>query len=391
MEAIYRDNVLPLPMMAKFTSAGVFDLWEGLSPDPSLGLKAALGIPGEFEAGRAAASGAVCVVDPVSLYAWSRLGLTGIVAKSPSRLAVVQATLDTLRQLVEERESQRGRKMGTFGWDGEHYRLVELTDDVVDRQVAHAAAALAFAETLFLVPAETDRVLPANVTDLVADLPPAHHDTLLASMATGRSLLTDDLGFRVLAQEAGAAVTWTQAFAQAGHGPQGISHPEYRQVIAALMDANYQFTQFGHADVLGELHESGWTISDRLRSLAVLMSSTTIDRGSIARLLAVLIVDSKAQAPDNGAFAAFHVEYVRILRQSGRLREAERDYDATLPIVFSTLVQRINRVVLPGLLLGSTQLTPPGELAKDSRRLAKRQVGHLWRALQLGGLSLTAN
>jgi len=217
IETIYRDNIAPLPMMAKFTGSSVFDLWDAFSRQPALGLKSALGVVGEFESGRRAAGLGVAVVDPVSVYAWVRMGLGGIIRKSLGRLGVVQSTIDLLRQLVEEREAQRGRKMGTFGWDGERYQMIELSEDDIEVQIGHAAGALALAEAITVVPAETDQVLPDHLLDFLKDLHPAYHDTLIAALRPERSVLTDDLGFRAVVQEAEGAVTWTQPFSQAAH------------------------------------------------------------------------------------------------------------------------------------------------------------------------------
>jgi tetratricopeptide (TPR) repeat protein len=385
IEAIYRDNVIPLPMMAKFAGSDIFDLWERFSRDPALGLKSALGVGGEFEAGRAAGGQGISVVDPASIYAWTKLGIADQILKSPYQLAVVQATIDMFRQLVEEREANRGRKMGTFGWDGEHYRFVELTEDAINQQVSDASAALTLAESLMLVPAETDHTFPEQIADLLADLDPAYHDTLLAGLQPKRSVLTDDLGFRVIVQEAGAPVTWTQAFAQASHGVTGLSHPEYRAVIGSLIDANYRFTQFGHADILGELHDSNWTITDRLRDYARLMMSETLDRSSIAILLSQLLIDSRTQAPDDQAFAAFLTEYRRQSIEAGQGEQVKQDYDAAMQQMFERITRSANRVILPPRLLGTTHLTPPEKLAERSRQLADRQVNRVAKALRDGG------
>jgi hypothetical protein len=391
IETMYREGTLPLPMVAKFTGSSVFDLWDAFCGQPDLGLKSAVGIDEEFDAGRSAAKSGIVIVDPASVYGWSRMGVGPIIEKAGISLAVVQSSIDALRQLVEEREDQRGRKMGTFGWDGERYRLVELTDEMVDRQVAAASGALELAERLLLLPAEGDNPVPERIADFVKDLEPAYSDTLIAALRDKRALLTDDLGFRVVAQEAGATCTWTQAFAQAGHGPGGISHPEYRTIVAALINANYRFTQFGHAEVLGELLETGWSVNDRLRTYAALMTSDTLDRGSIARLLAQLLIDSKLHAPDDTALAAFHVAFAEAAVTSGKVATAREDYERALTVVEANITRSANRLLLPKLLRETTHLTPVPLLAREHREMARRQAqrlrgrleaGRLWRKLK---------
>lgn len=399
IETMYRESTLPLATMAKFTGSSVFDLWDAFSGQPELGLKSAVGIDTEFDTGRRAAKSGIVLVDPATLYGWSRMGIGPIVEKAGIRVAVVQSSIDALRQLVEERESQRGRQMGTFGWDGEHYRLVKLTDEMVDRQVAAASDALELAERLLLLPAEGDAPIPERIADFVRELEPAYADTLVAALREKRAVVTDDLGFRVIAQEAGAACTWTQAFAQAGHSATGISHPEYRSVVAALIEANHRFTQFGHADVLGELLEANWSVNARLRRYAAMMTSDTIDRGSIASLLAQLLLESKPHALGDSEYCAFHTAYAEAAVAAGKVDAAREDYERALKAVEATITRNANRLLLPKLLQETTHLTPVALLARKHRQIARGEVrriresldaGGLWRALGAGADALTA-
>ena len=386
VETMYREGTLPLPMIARFTGSSVFDLWDAFSVQPDLGLKSAVGIGEEFEAGRNAARSGVVMVDPATVYGWSRMGIAQIIEKAGIRLAVVQSSIDALRQLVDEREGQRGRKMGTFGWDGENYRLVELTDEMVDRQVAAASGALELAERLLLVPAEGDRPIPDGVAELIEDLDPAYSDTLLAALQNKRALLTDDLGIRVIAQEAGAACTWSQPFAQAGHGLAGISHPEYRSVVAALIGANHRFTQFGPAEILGELMESGWSVNDRLLRYAAMITSDTLDRGSIAALLGQLLIDSKLHAPDDVGYAAFQVAIARAATASGKGEVAREDLERALTVVTDIMERNANRLLLPKRLRETTNLNPVQMLIGESRQIALRQARRIRQSLESGGL-----
>ncbi|MBL7235906.1 hypothetical protein IFJ82_11365 [Novacetimonas hansenii] len=385
---MYRDNVLPLPMVAKFSGSSVFDVWDHLSVNSKLGLKSALGISGEFETGREAADRGIILVDPVSIYAWTRLGLCATLLKSGSRLAVVQATIDLFRQLLKERQSQRGRKMGILGWDGEHCRMAEFTEEAIERQVEEASAALEFTEKLMLLPAETDEFLPDSIADLLKDLEPAYYDTLIASLGPKRALLSDDLGFRVIAQGAGAAVSWTQPFKQVSLFSKYISHAEYIEVIASLIDANYYFTQFNHRDIIGELRNSGWVINDRLRRFARLMTSTTLDRASIATLLGNLLLASYHYAPDDTSLAAFPIAYAGMCRESCLLEQGRRDFSAAYQEAFEVIIRSWNRQFLPKRLIDTTCLTPLWFLTEESIRIAKRQVDRIRDALRRGGFTL---
>lgn len=388
IETLYRENVMPLPMAAKFGGASVFDIWDAFTTNPSLGIKSALGVTGEFDAGRVAAMAGVTLVDPVTLYGWTRMGVAADITKSPNRLAVVQATIDMLRELVEERESQRGKRLGTFGWDGQHYRLIEMSEDAIERQVADATAALRLAESLMLVASESEHRLSDEILELLQAMHPAFQDTILASLQPKRSFLSDDLGIRAIAQQAGSLSTWTQAFVQAGHCPNGISHFEYRVVIGALLDRHHRFTQISNADILAELLDSGWIINDRLRGMARAMIGPQIDRGSVARLLARLLVDSRQHAPNSPSLAVFHREYVSTCRTAGELNEAREVYQLAAIEAHRLLTKSVNRIYLPRKLLQTTNLQSPEILGRNAIEIAERLVEGIIKDLIDGGFVL---
>jgi hypothetical protein len=254
--------------------------------------------------------------------------------------------------------------------------------------VANATAALQFAESLQLVPSESEKVLSEEILDMLKGMDPAYHDTLLAALQPKRAFLTDDLCIRAIAQEAGAASTWTQAFAQAGHSPSGISHPEYRSVLAALLERHHRFTQIGNMEILAELLGSGWVIDERLTSFARVMTGPEIDRGSVAHLLARLVIDSSGQAPDGAALATFHREYVAACRAAGRTDDPGDVYVKAANAMQTLLAGRLNQLTLPPQLMATTYLHTPFSLAREARKIAKRQTEHLFERLSNGGLTL---
>ncbi len=262
---------------------------------------------------------------------------------------------------------------------------MELTDEMVDQQVTAASLALGLAKRLLLLPAEGDTPIPERIGELIEDLEPAYADTLIAALQEKRALLTDDLLFRVVAKEASAQCTWTQAFAQAGDGPAGISHPEYRTAVAALIVANHGFTQFGHAEVLGELLDTRWSMNDRLRIYAEMMTSNMLDRDSFASVLAQLLTDSKFHAPDEAKFAVFHIAFAEAATVAGKLwshakittgagcrredHRAEREPAAPPQAPSRNSESHARRVACRG-----------------PRQIAQRQVRDIRRSLESGGL-----
>lgn len=386
IEAIYRDKPLPLPMVAKFAGVSPFDVWDGFSAQADLGVKSAIGINEEFAAGRKAACGGILVVDPVTIYGWCRMGLAPLIENAGFRMAVVQSSIDALRRLLEERENKRGRDTGTFGWDGENYRLVELTEEILASQVAAASEALELAEKLLLVAAESNRPVPQKFADFFDELDPAYIDTLIAASHSNRCLLSDDLGFRVIAQEAGASGTWSQAFAQAAHMAGGMTHPEYRTVVSALIEANHSFTQFRPADIVGEVLEARWSVNDRLRKYIEMMFADTVDRSSVASLIAQVLIESKVHAPDDAKYARFHVAYAEAGTALGKAETARDDYERAMSIIAKIIERKASRLLFPQFLRETTYLTPLSKISAETHGIAMRQTQLMRESLERGGL-----
>lgn len=387
LESIYLDNVIPIPMFARFAGTSIFEVWENCSLKSGLGLKVAIGESNEFAAGRTAANTAVIIVDPLSIYAWVRMGLAPIMRKLTDRLVVVQSTIDALRQLLEEREGNRGRKTGTFGYDGERYFFVELPEEAAERQIADAKGAIELAEAFPVVAAETDHELSEGVIELLSDLHPAYHDTLIAALAPKRALLTDDFGFRVIAQEAGARVTWTQTFAQQVQRSKNLTHPEYRQIVGALMDANYGFVQFSAAEVLGELQDSAWHINDRVRDYARHLLRDTLYQASAASVLAEVLLSAQETAGIARA-AVFPKLLFEMAAESDFSKHLLSLVAAARQTALALRTRALNRVLLPRKLLHTTYHTPVADLATQSIEAARRSISQLWAALRAEGVGL---
>ena len=388
--SLYRKSVVPLPMLSRFAGASVFDLWDGLAWGADGGLKVAQGVEDEFRSGRVAAGAGLAVVDPLSIYGWVRTGLAEAVAPLRHRLAVVQSTIDMLRGLLAEWEAKRGRRTGSFGWDGEHYRMVELTDGTVDGRAAEVEAMVRLAESLRLVPAEADRPLREDVAELLGDGHPAFRDTLLAGAREGRCVLSDDLGFRVIAQEAGAAATWTQPFLQRWTGAEGLSRAGYRTALHRMIAAGYEFTQFGHVELVEELRESGWSLSDRLEVLADRLSRANVSGDSVALVMAQLILASAPEAPTDEAFAMLPRAVADRIAEGRSAAARDELFRTAFGLVVVTLVRQLNRARLRGKLLDTTRLHPPSLLAREHVDPADRFARRLWSRLREAGLDVAA-
>lgn len=387
---VYDTAVLPLSLMARFAGTDIYDLWEGLRARPGNFLKVALGTDQEMKLGAKVASDGLAVVDPLSIYAWVRLGIADVMLKLRERLGVVQSTIDLLRQLHAEREADQGQEGGIFGWDGEHYHFSKTTPEVVEQRIVDSWAAVSLAQALVLVPAEGNAVLPSGVRDLFGDVHPAFEDTLIAALGDKRSLLTDDLGLRVLAQAFSVPCTWTQTFVQANALSEGLSAEDYQRLLVALIDSRYDFTQIGHVDVLAALNASGWSLDGRVRSFAGLMARPNVDAESLSTVFAHLLVDSFTEEREAAAFAVFFGAYVDALKEAGSPLQPDTIFSRTIQKVEGTILKLVIDRQYRSELRVSSNLTSPENIVSDFKVVARNITLKIRGKLSDGGIQLVS-
>ena len=146
LKDLYRSGRFPLVMAAKFGGGSPFELWEGVLGDPDLQFNVVLGRPEDYAEAHDLLSAAKgrAIVDPTTLYGLVRLKIAETVRASFDDLGVTQTTIDLFRRVVQDRERDRGRKQGIFGWDGEHFQMVELGPEAIEGRIAQAQEVLEF-------------------------------------------------------------------------------------------------------------------------------------------------------------------------------------------------------------------------------------------------------
>ncbi|QGZ93525.1 PIN domain-containing protein [Terricaulis silvestris] len=387
IEDAYKTGNVPIGFAATVAGVEPVDLWEVFTGSPRIQLQVAAGAQPEFEAAHEhLRTRRVAVLDPVTLYGIVQLGLTDLVRASFDELMAVQGTIDLLRHSVLERRAKIGTRQSSLGWDGEHYHMIELTDDAIAAQVARAEAALVFAEGLVLAPAEADTPANADTHDLFDGMHRAFLDTALAAQVEGRVLLSDDRALRAMAAATlGTPCAWTQVALQ--HGVQAGSIPPaaYHEAAVKLADANYTFTMFGDAEVIHVLGRSNWQQSAGLDKLIELLGRKTNDAESIRSFLAALIISAWREAPDRQAFRRLFEAIAIGMRDA----QPESDVQELFQAAFDRAVSSLDsRAIAPGfrraLMSSSSMSSVEGILNRltiPAERISSRIADELSAAL----------
>jgi cellulose synthase operon protein C len=303
----YKSGTIPLAFIAKFSGASPFDMWDSIRYEPDGQFNVAQGLAAEFSnANELLASNRSGIIDPITLYGVINLGIASVVKDAFEDLAVVQTTIDLFREHLEAQRAKRGRRGGYFGWDGTHFRMIELSEDGIEQLVTRAQTALNFVESLTLIPAETTVEMNSTARAVIEDLHPAFMDTIYAAQSSGRLLVCDDFPLRMLVAEvAGVASVWTQPINNFALNRNLITLEAWFKTTGELVDAGYFFTMVGHKDFLFDLHQNDWAISSRVKKFCQLMARPSSDQASVRKVLAELISFGWSEAPSGEANVRF--------------------------------------------------------------------------------------
>jgi tetratricopeptide (TPR) repeat protein len=300
----HRSGQLPLMLLSRFSGSSPFDTWEWACANENLGLTVCLGLREELDTGfKAIAEVGKAVIEPITMYGIVRAGIAEKVRACFEDLAIVQTTVDLFRRLAAERGMECERDSGTMGWDGERLHVVRLDRSVKDARLALAKAALAFAESLTLIPAESSVVLSEDNRSLFEDVDPSFLDTMYAAQGDGRLFYCDEFMLRQLAAEiTGARGTWTQAAALPRMLAGRLPRDEYLDIVTKLLELHYRFTAVDIGSIFAQIARDGWSPSAAFELLTKQYFIPNVDVGFAAGVVADVARQAWVSKPHVAAF-----------------------------------------------------------------------------------------
>jgi hypothetical protein len=349
-------------LMSKLAGVSPCDVWESIVRMHDLKLIVSVGPVEEFAAATAdlERGPSRVVVDPITLYGLCQTGIAPLVRRCFDDMAVVQTTIDLFGRLLDERRSERGTRRGTLGWDGERYRMAEVDDAAIEQQIEAAERALEFAKSLTLVPAEPTAGLQAEARQLFAENDPSFLDTIYAAQGGGLLLLSDELLFRRLSQEAGAVkAIWTQPAAAFAANRKRITNDEYNEIVSGLVSARYHFTTIGPPNVIYQLRRDNWAITPRVEAFAANLAEPTNEPGSVMRVFADLVQASSQLAPGKAEQVNFLAALLRAFKRSRPDLDLSVLNQRVMSIIHTRMCNKLDDIFNRHRLLDGTSLVPP--------------------------------
>lgn len=341
IEEFYKTGSIPLSLFAKFAGTSGFNIWDGVSRAPHLILMTCVGSEDELSValGRMERD-RIAVIDPITLYGLTRMGIADLVLGGFTEVGLVQGAIDLLRGLVHERREAIGTDRGSLHATGDAFAFVEKTEDLARRRLADAEAALACAETLTVFPSEPLHPINPGALAYFDAVPSAYADTVFAAQHPGRLLLCDDRALRMIAESGGQAEgVWSQAVIATRFARGEIGLEEVAEAALAFLRASSTFTMVATPVVLHVLNQADWSVTEdvgllidhsvqpmsdwqgvvRLWSEVLLQGWFTRERAQLERLVAGLL-DRFAKARPAPELAAFANDLVQAVAQNMTMR-----------------------------------------------------------------------
>ncbi|MCA3312990.1 MAG: hypothetical protein ING06_07920 [Roseomonas sp.] len=298
----YQAGRISMAHLAIACGCSVLDVWDDYRWHKEPKVLAANGSePERAEAMERLHAANTCVLDPLSIYVATTLGIAETLRDCfpERRLAVTQTTIDYLQEVTVEREQKvDSGYQGSLGWDGERPIMVEVGSEALQTRASWVRMAFEFARRCEIVPAETDGRVRPDAMGLYTALPRAALDSVLAAIGSKGVFLCEDMPLRHVGEIAAEVKgIWIQSLLHFGLTTNRISQKRYSEAVGRLVDAGHKFTSLTAMDLIHELRSNLWMPIGRVERCFTLISGKNNEQNSqtmvIAEFLEIAWMETK--------------------------------------------------------------------------------------------------
>ncbi len=291
---IYKEIPMPIGAFAKLIERNVLDTWGFLMSNPDLGIKCCIGNLQEKTQAFALleTSQPKLVVDLISLVMLHFLKASDTVVKAFGKLRIAQSIIDTLLQIIYEREAM---------WSEHEHMIVGKEGDRYVKQIINpedAKQGIEYLKGIVKWIRENCEVHPVTAALQINRQDKQKFDdvfqsffidTLLIASQPGHLLFSDDEQLRRYAKANFSSDigidfdidgVWTQVVLEHCANRNLLDKTAYNQMIIKLVCFNYYHTEFDAEVLIEAAKQSDWRPAEPYKSLVQVLGSQGVSLSS---------------------------------------------------------------------------------------------------------------
>ena len=294
IEEAYKENLPPIGAFMNLTGHNILDTWGLLRSNPNLGIRCCIGSPEERIQAHALLenSQSKLVVDIISLITLHCLEATDPILKAFGKLRIAQSTIDTLLQIIYEREAMWSEREGmTVGKQGDEYVKQIINPEDAKQGIEYLKSIVKWIrENCEVYPVTSALQINQQCKQKLDDVfQPFFIDTLLIASQPGCLLLSDDEQLRRYAEtglnsDAGTDFhidgIWTQVVLEHCVSRNLLSRADYNNMTIKLVCSNYHHTEFDAEVLMEAAKHSDWKPTEPYNSLVQALGSQGVSLSS---------------------------------------------------------------------------------------------------------------
>ena len=281
IEEAYKENLPPIGAFMNLTGHNILDTWGFLMSNPNLGIRCCIGSPEERIQAWALLENSQpkLVVDLISLITLHCIDATAPILKVFGKLRIAQSTIDTLLQIIYEREAMWSEQEGmTVGKEGDRYVKQIINPEEAKHGIEYLKGIVGWIrENCEVIPCTA--ALQMNLLrkqELDNMFQSCFIDTMLIASQPRHLLLSDDERLRLYAKtgfnsDAGTNFhiegVWTQVVLEHCVNRNLLSRADYNKMTIQLVCSNYYHTEFNAEVLMEAARQSDWKPAEPYNSL----------------------------------------------------------------------------------------------------------------------------
>lgn len=310
IEEAYKENLPPIGAFMNLTGHNILDTWGLLMSNPNLGIRCCIGSPEERIQAYALLENSQpkLVVDIISLITLHCLETTDLIPKAFGKLRIAQSTIDTLLQIIYEREIMWSEQEGmTVGKEGDRYVKQIINPEDTKQSIEYLKGIVKWIrENCEVYPVTAALQINQQCKQKLDDVfQPFFIDTLLIASQPGHLLFSDDERLRLYAKTSFSSDTgtdfdidgvWTQVVLEHCANRNLLDRSEYNKMTIQLVCSNYYHTEFDAEVLMEAAKQSDWNPSEPYNSLVQVLGSQGVSLSSALNVAANFLFELWTQS-----------------------------------------------------------------------------------------------